>query len=87
MYISENSLQENRLGVSVSKKVGNSVVRHRLTRLIREAYRLNTFQIREGFDIVVVVRPELKGGPYNKTESALIHLLKKHGLIGTAPQR
>ena len=82
MYTLKNDLTGNRLGISVSKKTGNSVVRHRLTRLIREAYRLNADFISKGFDIVVVVRPELKDKSYAKTESALIHLLKKHGLYG-----
>ena len=36
MYVLNNNTEENRLGISVSKKVGNSVVRHRITRLIRE---------------------------------------------------
>ena len=40
MYKKENGLGKNRLGISVSKKVGNSVVRHHLTRLVRESYRL-----------------------------------------------
>ena len=40
MYVLENQTEGNRLGISVSKKVGNSIVRHRLTRLIRESYRL-----------------------------------------------
>ena len=39
MYILQNGTDTNRLGVSVSKKVGNSIVRHRLARLIREAFR------------------------------------------------
>ena len=54
MYLRANSLEYNRLGISVSKKVGNSVVRHRVTRLIREAYRLNKDCIRSGYDIVFV---------------------------------
>ena len=41
MYLLPNELNRNRLGISVSKKVGNSVVRHRLTRLIRESYRMS----------------------------------------------
>ena len=40
LYVRENGMDKNRLGISVSKKVGNSVVRHHLTRLIRESYRL-----------------------------------------------
>ena len=40
MYVLDNKTCQNRLGISVSKKVGNSIVRHRLTILIRESYRL-----------------------------------------------
>jgi len=56
MYVLENNLDSNRLGISVSKKVGNSVVRHRLARLVRESFRLNGFKFNSGLDIVVVVR-------------------------------
>ncbi|MBS4899496.1 MAG: ribonuclease P protein component [Clostridiales bacterium] len=85
MYISENSdfvdNNKNRLGISVSKKVGNSVIRHHLCRLIREAYRSNADQVINGYDIVVVVRSELNGKSYADTEKALMHLLKKHKLL------
>ena len=47
MYVLENGTSQNRLGISVSKKVGNSIVRHRLTRLIRESYRLQEEQKEE----------------------------------------
>lgn len=76
MYLRANSLNYNRLGISVSKKVGNSVVRHRVTRLIREAYRLNMNYIVKGYDIVFVARIEAKGKGYNDIESAMNHLFR-----------
>ena len=81
VYILENGTDANRLGVSVSKKVGNSIVRHRLARLIRESYRLHADEVMTGFDIIVVVRTGLKNKDYFETESALLHLLKMHKLI------
>ena len=74
MYVLENQHMKNRLGISVSKKVGNSVVRHRVTRLIRESYRLNERSFRQGLDIVVVARPNAKDKSYQEIESALMHL-------------
>ena len=78
MYIVDNDLGINRLGISVSKKVGNSVVRHRITRLIREAYRLHMDELVKGKDIVVVARVNSKGHNYWDIESAFIHLTKLH---------
>lgn len=74
MYVKENHLEKNRIGISVSKKVGNSVVRHRLTRLIRESYRLNVQKFRSGLDIVVVARVNAKGRSCQEIEKALLHL-------------
>lgn len=74
MYILQNGTDTNRLGVSVSKKVGNSIVRHRLARLIREAFRLNVTQVAPGYDVVVIARAGLKGKGYKETESAMLHL-------------
>lgn len=84
MYLRSNGLDYNRLGISVSKKVGNSVVRHRVTRLIREAYRLNRENIDVGYDIVIVARPASKDKKCQNIESALMHLcgLKKISHIG-----
>ena len=64
MYVLDNQYMKNRLGISVSKKVGNSVVRHRLTRLIRESYRLNEAEFENSLDIVVVARPQAKDRTY-----------------------
>ena len=81
MYVLENRTDINRIGISVSKKVGNSIVRHRLTRLIRESVRLNSGKIAKGYDLVVIARASLKGKNYSETESALLHLLKLHKIL------
>lgn len=78
MYIKKNDASVNRIGISVSKKVGNSVVRHRITRLIRESYRLSENIVLDGYDIIVVARQDAKGKDYKEIESALLHLIKLH---------
>ena len=78
MYVYPNELHKNRVGISVSKKVGNSVVRHHLTRLIRESYRINELKFQIGYDFVVVVRPSAKECSFAEIESALLHLGRIH---------
>lgn len=80
MYVKKNNINSNRLGISVSKKVGNSVVRHRVTRLIRESYRLSEDKLNCGVDIIVVARAGAKGKDFKDIESALLHLIKLHKL-------
>lgn len=81
MYERENQLGKNRIGISVSKKVGNSVVRHRLCRLVRESYRLHEDVFRRGFDIVVVARVSAKERTFREIESAFLHLGRLHHLV------
>ncbi len=81
MYVKENGLGKNRLGISVSKKVGNSVVRHRVTRLVRESYRLHEKVFNSGLDIVIVARPSAATVGYHEVERALLHLGKLHQVI------
>ena len=81
MYVLENHTEGNRLGISVSKKVGNSVIRHHLTRLIRESYRLHEDMFNNGLDIVVITRRTAYDISYHETESALLHLGGLHKVI------
>ena len=81
MYIYSNGDSINRLGISVSKKVGNSVVRHRVTRLVKENYRLNESRIKTGYDIIVIGRVNSSNAKYKDIEKSLINLLRKHNII------
>ena len=80
MYVVENNQNINRLGISISKKVGNSVVRHHFCRLVRESYRLHEKIFNSGLDIVVLARQSAKDASYHDIESALLHLGKLHGI-------
>ena len=81
MYILENGTGSNRVGISVSKKVGNSVVRHRIIRLVRESYRLQEDMFNSGLDMVVIARVHAKGKSFEEIRSALLHLGKLQGVI------
>jgi ribonuclease P protein component len=83
MYILENHLGINRVGISVSKKVGNSVVRHHISRLVRESYRLQEELFQSGWDIVIIARVSAKDVSYHQTESAILHLAGLHGIKKT----
>lgn len=81
MYVIKTEREDTRIGISVSKKVGNSVVRHHLTRLIRESYRLNKDRVKTGLDIVVVARAAAKESDLKKIESAYMHLCGLHNIL------
>lgn len=81
MYILENNMDKNRLGISVSKKVGNSVIRHHITRLVRESYRLQEEMFNSGLDIVVIARVSAKNIGYHEVEKALLHLGNLHHIL------
>ena len=81
MYVMENGKCVNNIGISVSKKVGNSIVRHHITRLIREIFRLNNHKIRTGLNIVAVARVAARESDYKHLESAYMHLCGLHHIL------
>ena len=80
MYVLENGTGQNRLGISVSKKVGNSVVRSRSKRLITESYRLNEKNLKTGYDFVFIARNSIEGKSFFEVEEAMKKLFSKAGL-------
>jgi ribonuclease P protein component len=87
MYILKNKRNKdkylshyNKLGVSVSKKVGNSVVRSRCKRLISESFRLNYSYVIKGYDFIFIARNPIKDKSYLEVENAMKNLIKRAGL-------
>ena len=81
MFVMDNNTETSRLGISVSKKVGNSVIRHRVKRLIKESYRLQEEMFNSGLDIVIIARVTAKNISYKEIESAVLHLGRLHKIM------
>ena len=81
IYCRRNGSSENRIGYTVSSKLGHAVVRNRVRRRLREIYRLHESQFRPGWDLVVVVRSRAVDAPYKKLEGAYLSLAGKLGLL------
>ena len=72
MYIKTGESGPSRYGFSVSKKVGNSVVRHHITRLLRESVRKNDALVKEGNRIIIVARKDVKNKNFKDCRSRFI---------------
>ena len=82
IYVLENNLDVSRIGISVSKKVGNAIIRNKIRRRIKEAYRLDVDKnIKSGYDIVIIARVAIKDVDYEAVKKAIIHLAKKTNII------
>ncbi len=81
MYVRKNGESINRVGVSVSKKVGNSVVRHRVKRLLKEAFRTSENMFNSGLDIVFVAKKNAAIMNYLDAKKSLMDLAASHHIL------
>ena len=71
----------SRLGVVVSKKVGGSVVRSRVKRLLRESFRVHQHELAQAVDLVLVARPSIAGRDFIEVERDFLTTLRRAGLL------
>ncbi len=81
LYARKNRTEGNRVGVTVSKKLGKAHIRNRTRRRIREVYRLNEEKFQPGWDIVVVARTRAVEAPFDALTQSYLNLAKKAGIL------
>ena len=81
LYARKNRTSCNRVGITVSKKLGKAHIRNRTRRRIREVYRLNEETFQPGWDIVVVARSKAVDAPFDKLTKSYLTLAKKLNLL------
>lgn len=85
LYARPNRSAQNRVGLTVSKKLGHAVVRNRVRRRLREVYRLNESRFTPGWDIVIVARSRCVKADFDKLTHAFLSLAEKAGILEAQP--
>ncbi len=81
LYVMPNEKDETRIGITVSKKIGNSVTRNRVKRIYREVCRLKEKEMKKGYDLVIVARKRAAEMDFWKGWKDLNNLLSKSKII------
>lgn len=81
LFVKKNGLENSRVGFTITKKIGNSVVRNKIRRRMKEIYRLNLYRIKDGYDLVFIPKKNVIDISYKELESAMIHILKISGTL------
>jgi len=88
VYCLRNSKAENKLGITVSAKLGGAVQRNRIRRRLKEIYRLNEHTLKAGYNIVIVARQRSRYAGWRELESSVLSLFRKLGLTtDSSPER
>lgn len=81
LYVRKNGLEETRLGITITKKIGNAVIRNKIRRRLKEIYRLNHQSVKNGYDLIFIPKKNVVDLSYKELESSLIHILKISGIL------
>ena len=76
LYVRKNNMINSRVGYSITKKIGNSVVRNKVRRRMKEIYRLKFNNIKEGYDLIFIPKKNIVDISYKELESAMLHIMK-----------
>ena len=77
----KNHAGTNRLGVSVSKKMGHAVIRNRIRRRLKEAFRLLDVRLNRGYDLIILPRQPICDATFAEIETQMRYCLRKHGIL------
>ncbi|NLV85895.1 MAG: ribonuclease P protein component [Clostridiales bacterium] len=81
VYVKKNRQPVNRLGITVSTKIGNAVCRNKIRRRLKEIYRLNEGRLESGLDVVIVARVKAAHTPYSKLERDYLYACSRLGIL------
>ena len=81
LYVKKNGLNETRVGYTITKKIGNAVTRNKMRRRMKEIYRLNFHNIKEGYDLIFIAKRSIVDIPYKELEGSMIHIMSISKLL------
>ncbi len=81
LYVLKTNHQKRKVGYSVSKKIGNAVIRNRVKRLFKEVYRHNNDKLITGIELVFIARKNVKDASYKQIEKSFNYLFKKSNIL------
>jgi len=87
LYWRPNRLDQNRLGLTVSTKLGHAVTRNKIRRRLREIYRLHELELKRGMDLVIVARARAPQVDYWKLDRDFQKMARKLGLLPPEEKR
>lgn len=81
VFFKENNLDYARTAFLASKKVGNSVMRNRARRLMKEAVRVSSFELPKGYDFIFIARNTIIDAKYRQVQKSIESALKRIGVV------